>query len=101
MTTARKRLLAFAGAYIVFVVGVFLSGGALAAGFLTIPGSVVSFVHLAELPPQGSAIDVFLKSFMGNVLLLVVGAALNVSVLFLIVWGRFGGSDSDSSGDDG
>jgi hypothetical protein len=95
MTTARKRLLAFAGAYVLFIVGLFLSGEVFASGFLTFPGGLIA-IQLAELLAQGSAVWVFLGSFIGNVLLLVVGASLNIAVLFLIVWGRFGVSDSDS-----
>lgn len=77
-------LLFCGGIYIGALVLFFLLGEGILAGYLTLPGGFLAY-GLANLVPIGTPLNAVLMSVAGNVLLLIVGAAINVVSAYLIL----------------
>jgi hypothetical protein len=77
-------LLLCGGIYIGALVLFFLSGEGLFAGYLALPGWIWA-IGLVDVVPAGTPLESFLISPGGNILLLILGASINVISAYLIL----------------
>jgi hypothetical protein len=85
MTKSTKVVLAIAVAFLVGIALLFVVGrDGFAAGMLTLPGSL-PVSYLLELVPAHAALETIADSWTGNLLELLVSAALNVAGLYVVV----------------
>ena len=85
MTKFTKFVLAIGVVYVAGIAALFVVGrDGFAAAMLTLPGSL-PVGYLIDLAPAHSALETIVDSWTGNLLELLVSAALNVVGLYVVV----------------
>jgi hypothetical protein len=79
-----KFVLVIGLAYLVGIAMLYVVGEGIAAAYLTMPGGLPVF-QLVDLVPRSSALEAAVLSWTGNLVALLVSAALNVAGLYVVV----------------
>jgi hypothetical protein len=82
--TKSAKMLTLGFGYLIGIVILFVAGEGIAAAYLTFPGGLPVF-HLIDLIPPNSALEAAVTSWTGNLVLLLLSAAVNVAGVYLVV----------------
>lgn len=84
LTKSSKAVLAIGLAYLVGIAMLYVFGEGIAAAYLTFPGGLPVF-HLIDWLSPNSALEAAVISWTGNLVALLVSAALNVAGVYVVV----------------
>ena len=83
MAKTKKFVLAMGCVYLIGIAILYVLGEGLGAAYLTAPGGIPVF-YLADLVPPNSRLESAVRSYIGNLVLLLAGASLNVAAGYLL-----------------